>query len=129
MPRDLNSNVGAGTKTKKAQPFTGLYIRQESDITQKGYIQYDRWQQGLAGTGPYGYYRIGQSASLNNPAIYGWLSPNQNYTVISENTIFDAKASRDIYKLAGGQMARAPAWPGQVQGVAAAQARGRVRVG
>jgi iron complex outermembrane receptor protein len=85
--------------------IAGLYIRSDTDVTRQNFYQYDRLQQGLAGTGPYGYYRVGANANLNNPAIYDWIAPDLAYSIKSENTIFDAKASRDIYKLNGGQMA------------------------
>ena len=81
----------------------GLYIRSDTDDTRTNFYSYDRLQQGLAGTGPYGYYRIGANANLNNPAIYDWIAPDRPWSISSENTIFDAKASRDIYKLDGGQ--------------------------
>jgi len=88
--------------------MAGLYIRSETDVDRKGFFQYDRLQQGFAGTSPYGYYRVGaSSSSLNNPAIYGYLSPTLSYSTLSENTIFDIKGSRDIYKLDGGMMALA----------------------
>ena len=85
----------------------GLYIRSDTSVTRSNFYSYDRFQQGLAGTGPYGYYRIGANANLNNPAIYDWIAPDRSWDITSENTIFDAKASRDIYKLDGGQMALA----------------------
>ncbi len=84
-----------------------LYIRSDTKIDVQHVYAYDRLLQGLAGTGPYGYYRIGASASLNNPAVYDWIAPERSYTVVSDNTIFDAKGSRDLYPLAGGQMALA----------------------
>ena len=40
-------------------------------------------------------------------AIYDFIAPRLVYDIVSENTQFDAKASRDIYKLDGGQMALA----------------------
>ena len=39
--------------------------------------------------------------------IYGFIAPQLSYDIISENTQVDAKASRDIYKLQGGQLALA----------------------
>ncbi|MCC7216057.1 MAG: TonB-dependent receptor [Burkholderiales bacterium] len=87
--------------------LAGLYIRSDTDVTRKNFYSYDRMLQGLAGTGPYGYYRVGANANLNNPAIYDWIAPDRSWSIKSENTIFDAKASRDIYKLQGGQMALA----------------------
>jgi len=96
-----------GTTAKWDWDLAGLYIRTDTDSTRYGFLQYDRLQQGYAGTGPYGYYRVGANANLNDPAIYTWLSPALPWTATSENTIFDAKASRDIYKLDGGQLALA----------------------
>jgi iron complex outermembrane receptor protein len=87
--------------------LAGLYIRSNTDINLPHYYQYDRLLAGLAGTGPYGYYRIGANAALNDPAIYDWIAPDLVWTTQSENTIFDAKASRDVYQLDGGQMALA----------------------
>jgi iron complex outermembrane receptor protein len=85
----------------------GLYIRSDTDINRKHFYSYDRLLQGLAGTGPYGYYRIGANANLNDPAFNQWIAPDRMWTTISKNTVFDAKASRDIFKLDGGQLALA----------------------
>jgi len=85
----------------------GLYLQSDTDVTRKNFYSYDRLLQGMAGTGPYGYYRVGANAGLNNPAIYDWIAPDRAWSIKSENTIFDAKASRDIYKMDGGQMALA----------------------
>ncbi len=87
--------------------LAGLYIRSDTDITRRGNYSYERLQQGLAGTGPYGYYRIGDTAGLNDPAVYVWIAPSRSWSTLSENTVFDAKASRDLYKLQGGQLALA----------------------
>ena len=87
--------------------IAGLYIRTTTDITIENAYQADRFLAGLAGTGPYGYYRIGAAAPLNNPAIYDWIAPDLSYKTTSENTVVDAKASRDLYKLGGGQLALA----------------------
>ncbi len=87
--------------------MAGLYIRSDTDVNRMNFYSYDQLKQGLAGTGPYGYYRIGANANLNNPAIYDWIAPDRAWSIKSENTIFDAKASRDIYKLDGGQLALA----------------------
>jgi len=84
-----------------------LYIQSYTDVNQQGFYNYDRLQQGLAGTSPYGYYRIGTNAGLNSPDFNSWIAPNNSYSIQSKNTIVDAKASRDIYKLDGGQMALA----------------------
>ena len=84
-----------------------LYIRSDTDVMRHNIYSYDRLLQGLAGTGPYGYYRIGAAASQNDPAIYDWIAPDRSYTAVSENTVFDAKASRDLYKLDGGSLALA----------------------
>jgi iron complex outermembrane receptor protein len=47
-----------------------LYIRTDTKINLQNAPSYERMLQGLAGTGPYGYYRIGANAGLNDPAIY-----------------------------------------------------------
>ena len=85
----------------------GLYIRSDTDVTRRNLYSYDRLLQGLAGTGPYGYYRVGASAGRNDPAVYDWIAPDRSFTAVSENTVVDAKASRDLYRLAGGQLALA----------------------
>ena len=100
----------AGVKGTHAQwdwDVAALYIRSDTDITQKNTYAYDRLLQGLAGTGPYGYYRIGSAAVYNDPAVYDWIAPDRSWNALSENTIVDAKASRDLYKLDGGQLALA----------------------
>ena len=88
--------------------MAGLYIKSNSDISRQGFYLYDRLQAGLAGTSPYGYYRVGSAtAGLNSAEFNNWIAPTASYSVSSTNTIFDAKASRDIYKLDGGQLALA----------------------
>jgi iron complex outermembrane receptor protein len=84
-----------------------MYIKNETDQTRTGFFNYENLQAALNGLGGFGYYRIGQNASLNNPGIYGFIAPPIANNVTSENTQFDAKASRDIYKMQGGQMALA----------------------
>ena len=85
----------------------GLYIRTDTDVTRRNFYSYGRLLAGLAGTGPYGYYRIGAAAAQNDPAIYDWIAPDRSMTAWSENTVVDAKASRDLYKLEGGSLALA----------------------
>jgi len=84
-----------------------MYIRNDGSIRSTGYINYQNLLQALNGFGGFGYYRVGANASLNNPGIYGFLSPSLSYTSVTENTQFDAKASRDIFKLDGGMAALA----------------------
>ncbi len=96
-----------GTSARWDWDIAGLYIRSDTDVTRQNFFLYDRLLAGLAGTGPYGYYRVGASGSLNNPAVYDWIAPDLSYTAVSKNTTFDAKASRDLYKLDGGQLALA----------------------
>lgn len=85
----------------------GLYIRSNLNYALGGFVNYPNLLQALNGQGGFGFYRPGASASLNNPGIYGFIAPRLAYDIISENTQFDAKASRDIYKMDGGQMALA----------------------
>ena len=96
-----------GTTSGWEWDVAGLYIRSDTDVTNKHFYDLNRLQQGLAGISPYGYYRIGASAVLNDPAIYGWIAPDRTNSAVSQNTIFDAKASRDLYKLDGGMLALA----------------------
>jgi iron complex outermembrane receptor protein len=85
----------------------GLCIRSDTDVTRRNLYTYDRLLQGLSGTGPYGYYRIGAAASQNDPAVYDWIAPDRSFTAVSQNTLFDAKASRDLMRLDGGRLALA----------------------
>ena len=86
----------------------GLYIKNDTSVTRQGFYLYDRLLQGLAGTSPYGYYRVGSaSAGLNSAEFNNWIAPKGSYDISSTNTIFDAKASRDLMKLNGGQLALA----------------------
>jgi len=96
-----------GTSWKWDWDVAGLYMSADTDATRKNFYSYDRLQQGLAGTTPFGFYRIGANAGLNNPAIYDYIAPDRTWSIKSENTIFDAKASRDLMKLDGGQLALA----------------------
>jgi iron complex outermembrane receptor protein len=94
-----------GTTSGWDWDVAGLYIRSDTESNNKHFYSLDRLQQGLAGIGPYGYYRVGANAVLNDPAIYGWIAPDRISNALSQNTIVDAKASRDIYKLDGGDLA------------------------
>jgi len=97
-----------GTNYSWDWDVAGLYIKTDTDATRFGFMSYDRFQQGLAGTSPFGYYRVGSASSgLNSADFRSYLAPPRSWTITSENTIFDAKASRDLYKLEGGQLALA----------------------
>jgi iron complex outermembrane receptor protein len=84
-----------------------LYIRNDGKIRQRGYINYQHLLNALNGLGGFGYYRVGASANLNNPGIYGYISPPLDFDTRSENTQFDVKASRDLMRLEGGALALA----------------------
>ncbi|MEO8506329.1 MAG: TonB-dependent receptor [Betaproteobacteria bacterium] len=84
-----------------------LYIRSDTDSEWSHLYSYDSLLAGLAGRSPYGYYRVGLNASLNDPAVYEWIAPQRAYGTFSANTVVDAKASRDLYGLDGGQIALA----------------------
>ncbi len=81
-----------------------LYIQNDGSINQKGYLNYQNLLQALNGNGGFGYYRVGANANLNNPGIYGFIAPDNNFSTKSENTQFDVKASRDLMKLDGGML-------------------------
>ena len=96
-----------GTTAEWDWDVGALYIRSDLTYELKNYLNYANLLQALNGQGGFGYYRVGASAPLNNPGIYGFIAPQLSYDIISENTQIDAKASRDIYKLEGGQLAMA----------------------
>ena len=93
-----------GTNWSWDWDVAALHIRSETDNTWKGFPNRFNLVEALNGRGGFGYYRIGANAHLNNPGIYNFVAPDSNYTIKSENTIFDAKASRDLMKLDGGQL-------------------------
>ncbi len=115
LPRDTHYETGTqrylvglkGTSAGWDWDAAALYIRSDTDVAYSHLYSYSRLLQGMAGTGPYGYYRIGSAAAQNDPAIYDWISPARAYGTLSENTVLDAKASRDLAKLDGGQLALA----------------------
>ena len=51
------------------------------------------------------YWRIGENAGLNSPALYGALLANKDRTGVSRQYGADVKASREFGKLEGGAMA------------------------
>ena len=97
------SKVMAAAGTGTQQPCD---IRSDTKTDFDHVYSYDRLLQGLAGTGPYGSTASAPVQASTMP-VYYWIAPERSYTVVSDNTIFDAKASRDLYPLAGGQMALA----------------------
>lgn len=96
-----------GTTANWDWDVAGLYIRSNLQYGLSNYINYPNLLQALNGQGGFGYYRVGANANLNNPGIYGFIAPRLQYDIVSQNTQFDAKASRDVYKLDGGMMALA----------------------
>ena len=84
-----------------------MYIRSETNENNKNYVNYSNLLQALQGQGGFGYYRVGANANLNNAGIYDFISPDVARDILSENTTFDIKASRDLMPLAGGQLALA----------------------
>jgi iron complex outermembrane receptor protein len=82
-----------------------MYIRNDGSVDQTGYLNYQNLLNALSGVGGFGYYRVGANANLNNPGVYGYISPTLRFDTVSENTQVDFKASRDLMKLEGGQMA------------------------
>ena len=82
-----------------------LYIANDGSVTQRGLLNYQNLLQALNGNGGFGYYRVGASAGLNNPGIYGYISPELTFDTKSENTQVDFKATRDLMKLDGGALA------------------------
>jgi iron complex outermembrane receptor protein len=71
----------------------------------RGFIRDSVLRAGLAGTGPFGYYRLGANAGLNPPAFYQALSPEISSDNVATLTLLDMKASRSLMALAGGPLA------------------------
>ncbi len=84
-----------------------MYIRSDLEYRLGNYVNYANVLSALNGQGGFGYYRIGASAHLNDPGIYGFIAPSVVSDIRTENTQIDAKASRDLMKLDGGQLALA----------------------
>jgi iron complex outermembrane recepter protein len=82
-----------------------LYGRTTTTRTLRGFIRDSVLRAGLAGTGPFGYYRLGANAGLNPPAFYQALSPEISTDNVSTLTMLDFKASRALARLAGGPLA------------------------
>jgi iron complex outermembrane receptor protein len=82
-----------------------LYGHTTTTRTLRGFIRDSVLRAGLAGTGPFGYYRLGANAGLNTRAFYQALSPEISTDNVATLTLLDVKASRALTALAGGPLA------------------------
>jgi iron complex outermembrane recepter protein len=84
-----------------------LYAKTETDIDRYGFYSLTNLTEAVNGRGGFGYYRVGASAGLNNPGVYGYVAPTLSYSSNTNITSVDAKATREFMKLAGGPLALA----------------------
>ncbi|MEH6421301.1 TonB-dependent receptor [Pseudomonas sp. CGJS7] len=102
------SRVLAGIKgTAGAWDMDVAYLHSQSDLTntRDGFLRYSAVRDALTnGTGPGGYWRIGQNANLNNQALYDYISPTIHADGKTTLDLFDIKGSRSLAELKGGSL-------------------------
>ena len=81
-----------------------LYAHDGTERIATGFIRNSVLQAGLAGSGPYGYYRLGLHSSSNSAASMEALSPVLSSDNTSSLTLLDFKAARSLLRLAGGPL-------------------------
>lgn len=82
-----------------------MYAESKTKRTANGYIRNSVLRELLAGTGPLGFYRIGDDAHLNSPELYAALSPTLVNNTKTSVTSIDGKVSTEIAQLEGGALA------------------------
>ena len=102
------SRVLAGVKgSAGAWDLDMAYLHSQSDLTntRDGFLRYSAVRDALSnGTGPGGYWRIGQNANLNSQALYDYLSPTISARGKTTLDLFDLKGSRSLMELKGGAL-------------------------
>jgi iron complex outermembrane receptor protein len=80
-------------------------LHSETTLTNRrtGFLQYSHVREALTGTGPI-VWRIGDNASLNNQAVYDYISPTIHADGKSSLDLVDVKASRSLFALPGGDL-------------------------
>ena len=95
-----------GIKAKFGEwDFDAGYLHSESTLENRrtGFLQYSHVRAALSGTGPI-TWRIGDNASLNNQAVYDYISPTIHADGKSSLDLVDVKASRSLFALPGGDL-------------------------
>lgn len=87
--------------------YDAAYLHSQTSLTSTrwGYLRYSAVQDALTNANsPYGYWRIGANSSLNNPGIYGYISPTLHAKADSVLDSIDAKITRTLFDLPGGPL-------------------------
>ncbi|GLQ86590.1 TonB-dependent receptor [Dyella flagellata] len=87
--------------------YDAAYMHSGTDLTSSrwGYLRYSAVRDALTNpNSPFGYWRIGANAGLNNPGIYGYISPTLHATASSQLDSIDAKVTRTLFDLPGGPL-------------------------
>ncbi|SDY85407.1 iron complex outermembrane recepter protein [Lysobacter sp. yr284] len=102
------SRILAGVKgTAGGWDLDAAYLHSESELTntRDGYLRYSAVRDALTnGTGPGGWWRIGQNANLNSQALYDYISPTIHADGKTTLDLFDIKGSRSLAELKGGSL-------------------------
>ncbi len=87
--------------------YDAAYMHSGTDLTSTrwGYLRYSAVRDALTNpNSPYGYWRIGENAGLNNPALYNYISPTLRANASSVLDSIDAKVTRALFDLPGGPL-------------------------
>lgn len=87
--------------------YDAAYLHSGTDLTNQrwGYLRYSAVRDALTNpNSPFGYWRVGENAGLNNPGIYNYISPTLTADASSQLDSIDAKASRTLFDLPGGPL-------------------------
>ena len=82
----------------------GMYAKTDQDISRYGFYNRTNLEQAIRGQGGFGYYRVGGSSDLNNPGIWGFVSPTLNNSTSTSVTQFDGKMTRQWLNTPGGPL-------------------------
>ena len=82
----------------------GMYAKTDQDISRYGFYSRTNLEQAIRGQGGFGYYRVGGSSDLNNPGIWGFVSPTLNNSTSTSVTQFDGKMTRQWLNTPGGPL-------------------------
>ena len=81
-----------------------MYAKTDQDISRYGFYNRTNLEQAIRGPGGFGYYRVGGSSDLNNPGIWGFVSPTLDNSTSTSVTQFDGKMTRQWLDTPGGPL-------------------------
>ena len=81
-----------------------MYAKTDQDISRYGFYNRTNLEQAIRGLGGFGYYRVGGSSDLNNPGIWGFVSPTLYNSTSTSVTQFDGKMTRQWLDTPGGPL-------------------------